>query len=121
LPTVTHAFANPTPFPVERTVELKVKTKEGVEGSTSEVITVLGTPESGGGGEEPVTETPSPQPPPSPQPQPTPPPPTPTKKPTIAEKQAQARKKCKKLKGKARAKCMKRANSIGKKKSRGSG
>lgn len=43
-------------------------------------------------------------------------PPTAKKPRSLAQKRAAARKKCKKLKGRARAKCMKRANSIGKKK-----
>lgn len=114
-PIATHAFANPSPSPVERTVTLFVETKEGVKGSTAEVITVKGTPEKGGGGEEPVSEPPPPTTPPPP------PPPPPSTGPTMAQKQALARKKCKKLKGKAKAKCMKKANSIGKKKSRSSG
>lgn len=116
--TVTHAFANPGASPLQRTVTLTVETEDGVKGTTAEVITVQGTSDLGGGGEIPVTEPPVTTPPV------TTPPPTPpvTKKaPNDAEKRALARKKCKKLKGKAKSKCMKRANAIGKKKSRSSG
>jgi PKD repeat protein len=117
-PTVTHAFANPGTAPLQRTVTLTVETKDGVKGTTAEVITVQGTPDQGGGGEVPVTEPPVTTPPVT---TPTPTPPVTKKTPTDAEKRAQARKKCKKLKGKAKSKCMKRANAIGKKKSRSSG
>lgn len=116
--TVTHAFANPGSSPLQHTVTLTVETEDGVKGTTAEVITVQGTPDQGGGGEVPVTEPPTSTPPVT---TPPPPPPVTKKAPPVAEKRAQARKKCKKLKGKAKSQCMKKANAIGKKKSRSSG
>jgi hypothetical protein len=73
-PKTSHAFANPSPSALSRTIKLTVISKDGVTSATPfpVTLTVGGTPSSGGGSTP--TPTPVPTPAPSPAPNPTTPP-----------------------------------------------
>jgi len=109
-PVAEHSFANTAAGSVQRTVGLIVTSASAVKSAPfKQALTIEGTPQAGGGGNPPPPGGGSPPPPPpsgetKPQPK---------KTSNAAARRRKALAKCKKLKGRAKAKCIKKASKIG--------